>query len=47
VQEHGLRTLSAEQERSLDIILRVFEAQLMDAEAGFVTGQLIDIIGSA
>jgi hypothetical protein len=47
VQEHGLRTLSAEQERSLDIILRVFEAQLADAEAGFVTGQLLVVLGSA
>lgn len=39
--ENGLRTMSLDQERALDIILRTYESQVDDLELQAVTGNLI------
>jgi hypothetical protein len=38
VVENGLRNMSLEQERSLDILLRTYESQITDLESQFTTG---------
>lgn len=38
VLENGVRTMSAEQERALDILLRAFESQISDLEAQAISG---------
>lgn len=38
VMENGMRSMSLDQERSLDIILRTYESQLDDLELRTVTG---------
>lgn len=39
VSENGVRNMSVEQERALDILLRTFESQMNDLEAQAVSGQ--------
>lgn len=38
VLENGVRTMSSEQERALDILLRAFESQMGDLEAQAISG---------
>jgi hypothetical protein len=42
--ENGLRTMSLDQERALDIILRTYEGQVDDLELQAVTGGSISVV---
>jgi hypothetical protein len=43
VTENGLRSMSLDQERALDILLRTYESQVDDLELRAVTGMLLSL----
>jgi hypothetical protein len=46
LQQNGLRIMSKDQEHSLDVLIRVFEASVKDVEPETTSGMLQTILNS-